>query len=122
MKEGKKIRIVEIEMKSKKYEFKNYPDPDWPEWSFLHRKVKRKNIFKDDDIYLLCNYKKCDKIYWTRFGDIRKKCTIYKRLPNEKEWYWRKKVEDLFDFEFVSFGYESLTGYLERFLFISKGL
>ena len=118
METGIKIRNVEVEEKDKnKYKFENYPESDWPYWSFLWRKVHKLDEFKDDDVYLLCNSYPHDKIYWAKFGDIRNKCKLYKRIPEDKEeWYYRILVRNskqisLFD-EFISRGYKSLAIYL----------
>lgn len=118
-KRGIEIRKIDVEQKNEKY-FSTYPEPDWPYWSFLWRKVSKIDKFKDDDIYLLCNHKVCDKIYWARFGDIRKFCKLFKKDPDdEKEWYYRFRITDTnqltFLNDFVFIGYEELASYLKRF-------
>lgn len=135
VKQGRKLPFkIEVEEKSSDFERHTLPSGEiislpplgWTHIRFLGRKVENEK-FKDLDIYVLCNKRPNDQIFWTTFGNIRQSCERYVRILNDpKEVYYQilipkdyKHVEDKLC-GFIFYGYESLAKHIIKYSFLKN--
>lgn len=94
------------------------PPNRWTDWSFLGRKIDNEK-FNGNDIYVLCNKKPHNKIFWATFGDIKKNCEKYNKKPKDRaELYYRipipknyNQFKDIYC-GFIRYGYKELAMYI----------